>query len=136
MSEPMQTSSATTLLVAMFAASATMAADQPGPLASADTKLDYLLQTWKGRTLEELNAVWGEASSVRAVGVNNTYVFEKISRVRVGPSIFTGQVKVETGAVTCIAYFEVGGAKKIVRVTRSGGGKPCWKAFKGRKPPR
>ena len=35
------------------------ATNKPGAFASADTKLDYFLESWKGRSVDELQIVWG-----------------------------------------------------------------------------
>ena len=112
------------------------AADKPGPFAGPDVKLDYLLSTWKGRTLDELKSVWGRHSRVIKRGRNDAYVYEQTSKVRTGASIFTGQVKVDTGAVTCAAFFEINDADEIIWTARNGGGKPCWNMFKKKKPPK
>ncbi len=122
------------LLTLLLATTGAIAADKPGPFASADTKLDYLLETWKGRSLADLRSVWGRQSAITPRGQYQAYVYEQTKRVRTGISIF-GEVSISTGPITCTAYFEVDGEENIVRVTRSGGGKECWNAFKSYAPP-
>ena len=122
------------VLVGMLSVTLTYAADKPGPFASSDKKLDYLLQTWGGRSLEALGAVWGRETSTRLRGDNQTYVYERISRARASVSIF-GQASVSTDDIVCTASFEVDGDDTIVRVTRQGGGRECWNLFKSYQPP-
>ena len=121
------------LLVGMLSVTLTYAADKPGPFASSDKKLDYLLQTWGGRSLEALSAVWGKETSTRLRGDNQTYVYERISRSRANVSIF-GQASVSTDDIVCTASFEVDSENTIIRVTRLGGGKNCWDLFKRYEP--
>ena len=124
-----------TLCTAILFATLSYAADKPGPFASSDKKLDYLLETWNGRSLETLGAVWGKETASRPRGPNQTYVYERTSRTRADLSIFSGKVSVSTEDITCTASFEVDNANTIVRVTRQGGGKECWNLFKRYEPP-
>ena len=110
--------------------SSVYAADKPGAFASSDTKLDYLLDTWVGRSLEDLTSVWGRATSNRPVGPNRVYAFERTSRSRAGFSILSGQVSVSTDDIVCTASFEINAEEKITRATRQGGGRDCWNQFK------
>ena len=108
--------------------------DKPGPFASPDTKLNYLQESWEGRTLQELKAVWGNESSVSQRGQYQAYAYEYTSRVRPGISIF-GEIQVSTGAISCTIFFEVGNDETIERVSRNGGGKVCWNHFRRNEPP-
>ena len=106
------------------------ATNKPGAFASADTKLDYLLQSWKGRSVDELKGVWGE-SFVESRGSNQVFVYERItSGARAGVSVFGGQVSTSNAAINCTASFEADSTGTIVQVTRRGGGRPCWNQFK------
>lgn len=118
-----------TVLVGMLSMTLAYAADKPGPFASSDKKLDYLLGTWGGRALEELNTVWGRETARTPRGENQTYAYERTSRSRASVSIF-GQAAVSTNDIVCTASFEVDDKNTIVRVSRKGGGKNCWDLFK------
>lgn len=110
-------------------------ADGPGPLASAEKKIDYLLASWEGQTEEALLSAWGrETEKHERAGSRTLYVFEKVSRARAGFSAF-GQVQVSTGAKSCRAMFEVADGGTVIRATRNGDGKTCWEAFKRITPP-
>ncbi len=124
-----------TLCTAILAATLSYAADRPGPFASSDKKLDYLLDTWTGRSLETLGTVWGKETTSRPRGPNQTYVYERTSRTRADLSIFSGKVSVSTEDIVCTASFEVDGENTIVRITRQGGGKDCWNLFRRYEPP-
>ena len=68
-----------TLCTTILSATLSYAADKPGPFASSDEKLDYLLETWNGRSLETLGTVWGKETTSRPRGLNQTYVYERSS---------------------------------------------------------
>jgi hypothetical protein len=110
------------------------AADRPGPLASADAQLDYLLESWKGPSRDALVAVWGRKAQAAAHGENARYTYEFISRARAGASILGGQVAVSTGDIRCLATFEVDRSDTVVAVGRRGGGRPCRNGSKRRTP--
>jgi len=118
------------LIYCLLSISIGHAADKPGAFASSETKLDYLLGTWVGKSLENLTSVWGRASSNRPLGSNQVYVFERTSRSRAGFSILSGQVSVSTDDIVCSASFEVDAQEEIIRVSRQGGGRDCWNQFK------
>lgn len=102
-------------------------ADEPGPFASADEKLDYLISSWRGQSLEALRAVWGREEELTQRGRNRVFVFERRVKVRANPfgvSVFGG------GGLRCAARFEVNDADQVVRATRQGGGQECWNALK------
>jgi len=120
--------------IGMRSVSLTFAADKPGPFASSDKKLDYLLQTWGGRSLEALGAIWGKETSTRLRGDNQIYVYERTSSSRASVSIFGGQVSASTDDIVCTTSFEVDSENTIIRVTRQGGGKNCWDLFKRYEP--
>jgi len=109
---------------------------RPGAFASADTKLDYLLESWKGRSVDELRGVWGGEFYGEPRGSNQVYVYERTtSGARAGVSVFGGQVSTSNAAITCTVSFEADSTGAIVQVTRQGGGRPCWNLFKGYPPP-
>ena len=112
------------------------ATDKPGAFASADTKLDYLLKSWKGRTVDELKGVWG-ALAGEPRGSNQVYVYERMtSGARAGVSVFGGQVSRSTNAaITCTVSFEADSTGTIIQVTRQRGGRPCWNLFRDYSPP-
>lgn len=119
------------VLLALFA-SAAASADEPGPLAPPDDKLDYLLSTWRGKSLDSLRGVWGKEAEIRRRGDNAVHVFER--RVKVRASIL-GNISIYNGpGLECVALFEVNPENEIVRVTRRGGGRDCWNAFRRNEP--
>jgi len=102
-------------------------ADEPGPFASADEKLDHLLASWRGQSLEALHAVWGREQELTQRGRNRVFVFERRIKVRASPfgvSVFGGD------GLKCAARFEVSDSDEIVRAARQGGGQQCWNALK------
>jgi hypothetical protein len=108
-----------------------LADDEPGPLASPNEKLDYLLSRWRGKTLEQLHAVWGREKEVTLRRPNRVYVFERRVKVRggaFGVTVFSG------GGLRCRARFEVDDANEIVRTSREGGGQECWGALRRYEP--
>lgn len=116
----------------LLGAAGTAPADEPGPLAPPDEKLDYLLSTWRGKSLEDLRRVWGKEAEIRPRGNNAVHLFER--RIKVRASIL-GSVSIYNGpGIQCIALFEVNGDNEIVRVTRRGGGRDCWNAFRRNEP--
>ncbi len=120
------------MLLAAAASGPATLADEPGPLASPDTKLDYLLSSWRGRSLEELRQVWGKEAEIRPRGDNSVHVFER--RIKVRASILGSISVYNGGGLACIAQFEVDPDEKIVRATRRGGGRECWNAFRRNEP--
>ena len=118
------------LLAGILSMTLAYAADKPGLFASSDKKLEYLLESWNGRSLEALAAVWGKETTSRPRGPFTAYVYERTSRTRGGLSILTGEISVSTDDIVCTASFEVDDEDTIVRVTRQGGGKDCWNLFK------
>ena len=119
-----------------FGAAHAQATDKPGAFASADTKLDYLLESWKGRSVDELKGVWGGEFFGEPRASNQVYVYERTtSGARAGVSVFGGQVSTSNAAITCTASFEADSTGTIVQVTRQRGGRPCWNLFKGYSPP-
>ncbi len=111
------------------------ATDKPGAFASADTKLDYLLESWKGRSVDQLKAVWG-GSLGEPRGSNQVYVYERAtSGARTGVSAFGGLSSSRTATITCTVSFEADSTGTIVQVTRQRGGRPCWNLFKDYSPP-
>lgn len=112
------------------------ATDKPGAFASADRKLDYLLESWKGRNVDELASVWG-ALPGDPRGSGQVYVYERMtSGARAGVSAFGGQVSGSRNAtITCRVSFEADTTGTIVLVTRQRGGRPCWNLFKDYSPP-
>jgi hypothetical protein len=101
--------------------------EAPGPLASPNEKLDYLLSRWRGKTLDELHDVWGREKALTLRRPNRVYVFERRVKVRggaFGVTVFSG------GGLTCRARFEVDDADEIVRASREGGGQECWGALR------
>ncbi len=123
------------LCLGLLLSTVVYAADKPGPFASSNTKLDYLLDTWKGSNLDELGTVWGRETSNQPRGEYQAYRYERTSQTRAGFSILSGQVSVSTDDIVCSATFEVDGEGMIVRVSRQGGGKECWNLFKRYEPP-
>ena len=109
-------------------------AQKPGPLATYDERLDYLLSSWVGHSLEALTDIWGAETEIGRRRDNELYIYEVTSRMRGGFSPFSGTVTVSRGGITCRATFEVDAEQKIVRATRRGGGKTCWDAFRRREP--
>lgn len=105
-----------------------VADDEPGALASPTDKLNYMLSTWKGKTLEQLQDVWGGEEMVERRGGNRVYVFERRVKLRAG--VLGVTVFGEQGGLRCVAKFEVDAEDKIVRVTRQGGGQDCWNALR------
>lgn len=109
--------------------------DEPGPLASADKKLDYLITSWEGRTLKELRSVWGRESDLRERSSSRAlYVFEQTVGGRASVNAL-GQFRIPTNRVTCRASFEVENGVSIVAATRRGNAKTCWGVFKRNAPP-
>jgi hypothetical protein len=108
-------------------------ADEPGALASPTEKLDYLLSTWKGKSLEQLHDTWGHEESVERRGTHQVFVFERRVKVRLGLGSIT--VHGEQGGLRCVAKFEVDDEISIVRATRLGGGQDCWNLFRKYDPP-
>ncbi len=125
------------LLASSLVAGAAQAqtANKPGAFASADTKLDYLLEIWKGLSVGELRAVWGGESYREPRGSNQAYVYERTSRASAGVSVFGGQVGTSSAPIVCTASFEADEAGTIVEVTRQRGGRACWNLFRGYEPP-
>ena len=119
---------------AMLAMNLAAAQDKPGPFASSDTKLDYLIASWARQNFETLGRVWGRETSTLTRGENQVYLYERTSRARAGISIF-GQATVSTSDIVCTASFEVDNEGAIVRATRRGGGRECWNLFKRYEPP-
>lgn len=116
-----------------LAVSAAALGDEPGLLAAPDEKLDHLLESWRGHSLTDLRRTWGRQTAIRPRGPNELYSYE--ARVRVRASILTGQVSVYQDGLVCTAWFEVDPGGTILRVTRQGGGRECWRAFRKRTPP-
>ena len=112
------------------------ATNKPGAFASADKKLDYLLESWRGRSVDELRGVWGAVSGEPS-GSNQVYVYQRMtSGARAGVSVFGGQVSGSTNAnITCTVSFEADSTGTIVQATRGRGGRPCWNLFKDYSPP-
>jgi len=114
-------------LATVLVATAAFAADEPGPFASPDEKLDYLLASWRGETLEALQKAWGRETELGQRGRNRVFVFERRVKVRASPfgvSVFAGD------GMRCVARFEVNDDDKVVRASRQGGGQECWNALK------
>ncbi len=123
------------LLAGVLTAASAYAADKPGPFASSEKKLEYLLDTWTGHTLEQLREVWGREKDTSPRGDNLGYIYERVRSSRAGFSLLSGQISVSTDDVLCTATFEVDDVSTIVRVTRMGIGKDCWDLFKRYEPP-
>jgi hypothetical protein len=117
--------------LAAFGASGSFG-QEPGVFASPEEKLDYLLDTWRGHTLEELGRIWGPESETRSNRGNTVYVYTHVTRRRTGFSPLSGTITVSRGNVACEALFEVDAEGRILRVARRGGGKTCWNAFRRR----
>jgi hypothetical protein len=107
------------------------AADEPGPFATPTDKLDYLLRSWRGHKVEELQTVWGKHSAIEPHGDHKIYVFER--RVKVSAGVF-GVAVHPNGGLRCVARFDVNAAGEIVRTSRQGGGSDCWSQFRKYEP--
>ena len=107
------------------------AADEPGPFAAPTDKLDYLLRSWRGHNVEELENVWGKHSAVETHGDHKIYVFERRVKVRAGLS---GVSVYPNGGLRCVARFDAHAAGEIVRTSRQGGGSDCWTQFRRYEP--
>jgi len=107
-------------------------AQQPGPLASPQAKLDHLFTTWQGKSLDRLHEVWGHEKSVDLRRGNRVLVFERHVKVRAagfGVNVFGGQ------GLQCLAQFEVDDKNQIVRTWWQGGGaQECWGALRRYEP--
>lgn len=106
-------------------------ADEPGPLAAPSDKLDYLLRSWRGHSIDELKSVWGKPADIEPHGDRKVYVFER--RVKVRPGIF-GVSVYPNGGLRCVARFDADAAGKILRTSRQGGGQDCWNQFRKLEP--
>jgi hypothetical protein len=110
---------------------AQVAAQEPGPLASPTEKLDYLLSTWRGQTVERLREVWGREDETEMRGTQPVLVYEK--RVRVSAGL--GGITVRpNGGLRCVVRFLIGESEEILRVARQGGGAECWNAWRQYEP--
>jgi hypothetical protein len=107
-------------------------AQQPGPLASANEKLDHLFESWQGKSLDRLHAVWGREKSVDLRRGNRVFIFERHVKVRAagfGVAIFSGS------GLQCVGQFEVDEKNEIVRTWwRGGGAQECWGALRRYEP--
>jgi hypothetical protein len=107
-------------------------AQQPGPLASPQAKLDNLFSTWQGKSLDRLHEVWGREKSVDLRRGNRVFVFERHVKVRAkgfGVAVFGGE------GLSCVAQFEVDEKNQIVRTWWQGGGaQECWGALRRYEP--
>jgi hypothetical protein len=110
-----------TCLAAYLACGAAVAQTTP------TEKLDAMLSSWRGHTLEELQDVWGREESIERRGGNKVYVYER--RVKVRANVF-GVTVHGNGGLRCVARFEVDEQSKIVRTSRQGGGQDCWSALR------
>jgi hypothetical protein len=111
--------------------SAQVAAQEPGPLASPTEKLDYLLSTWRGQTVERLREVWGREDEKQMRGTQPVLVYEK--RVKVSAGL--GGITVRpNGGLRCVVRFLIGESEEILRVARQGGGAECWNAWRQYEP--
>jgi hypothetical protein len=103
-----------------------------GPLASAQEKLDHLIGSWKGNSLDRLHAVWGREQSVDLQRGNRVFVFERHVKVRAagfGVAVFGGN------GLQCVGRFEVDDKNQIVRSWWQGGGvQECWGALRKYEP--
>ena len=109
-----------------------LSAQQPGPLASPNEKLDHLFTIWVGKPLDRLHEVWGHEKSVDLHRGNRVFVFERHVKVRAagfGVKVFGGN------GLQCVAQFEVDDKNQIVRTWwQSGGAKECWGALRRYEP--
>ncbi len=107
-------------------------AQQSGPLASANEKLDHLFGSWEGKSLDRLHEVWGREKSVDLRRGNRVFIFERHVKVRaagLGVAIFGGS------GLQCVGQFEVDETDKIVRTWWQGGGaQECWGALRRYEP--
>ncbi len=87
-----------------------LSAQQPGPLASPNAKLDHLFGSWQG----------------------SVFVFERHVKVRAagfGVAVFGG------AGLSCVGQFEVDDKNQIVRTWWQGGGaQECWGALRKYEP--
>jgi hypothetical protein len=116
------------LLICVATIDCAFADEEPGALATPDEKLDYLLRSWRGKTLDELRAVWGREASVEPRGETQLYIFERRVKVRVSP--FGGVSIYGPDGLRCVARFAVDSGGTIVRTSRVGGGQECWNQFR------
>ncbi len=109
-----------------------LSAQQPGPLASPNEKLDHLFGTWQGKSLDRLHEVWGREKSVDLRRGNRVFVFERHVKVRakgLGVAVFGG------AGLQCVGQFEVDDKDQIVRTWWQGGGaQECWGALRRYEP--
>jgi hypothetical protein len=109
-----------------------LSAQQPGPLASPNEKLDHLFGTWQGKSLDRLHEVWGHEKSVDLRRGNRVFVFERRVKVRAagfGVAVFGGN------GLQCVGQFEVDDKNQIVRTWWQGGGaQECWGALRRYEP--
>jgi hypothetical protein len=106
-------------------------AQEPGPMAAPNEKLDYLLSSWRGKSLEDLRGVWGREEEIQLRRGNRVFVFERRVKVRAG---LFGVSVYANGGLRCVAQFEVNDADEIVRTSRQGGGQECWNALRRYEP--
>jgi len=113
---------------------AALAQDPPGVYATDREKLDYLFESWRGRSEETLKSVWGREESLRDRGTTKTYQFQRSKR---GPAIGLGGVRViGRGVITCTAYFQLGLEDIVTRATwRGPTADDCWALFRDYAPP-
>ena len=109
-----------------------LSAQQPGPLASPNAKLDHLFGSWQGKSLDRLHEVWGREKSVDLRRGNRVFVFERHVKVRaagLGVAVFGG------AGLPCVGQFEVDDKNQIVRTWWQGGGaQECWGALRKYEP--
>ncbi len=94
---------------------------------SPTQKLDDLLRSWRGHTLERLHEVWGREHSVEEHRGYKVYVYERRIKVRAG--LFAVSVYPK-GGLRCVVRFQVDDQDEIVRTSRQGGGQECWSQFR------
>jgi hypothetical protein len=115
-----------------FGLLAGLSAQQPGPLASPNEKLDHLFGSWQGKSLDRLHEIWGREKSVDLRRRNRVFLFERHVKVRaagLGVAIFGGN------GLACVGQFEVDDKNQIVRTWWQGGGaQECWGALRRYEP--